>query len=637
MATHKGAHGRFAVAMICVLWFSTGYGQITHPPQVGIGAAYVCATAQTAGGSDWCAGHEVPESKCTICNPELIPQFKASGDWCAGHGLPESVCPPCNPTPSADAPAPPADWCAGHEVPESMCTICNPELIPQFKASGDWCAGHGLPESVCPPCNPTPSADAPAPPADWCAGHEVPESMCTICNPELIPQFKASGDWCAGHGLPESVCPPCNPAPTTGGAAAQVADWCAGHAVPESMCTLCNPELIPQFKASGDWCPEHQLPESVCPTCNPGALSPEVQAAQIESRIVRFNHPGIEKSAGIETVHIAPGQAVQSLEVPARIAFDSDRTADIRAIIPGIVREVTVELGAHVAQGDPLFELASTRVSEMQAHLRSAQERVRLARAELKRERALNQRKVSADWELETAESEFASATADLAAAEESLRMAGASSDNTSGRYQLRAPIGGTLVRRPAVLGQLATEEHSLGTIVDTSSMWVTCDVPDHQAAQLGRGDVVSVTLPGEEGTFIQGEISWISSEVDPRTRTVAVRADVPNPEGRLKANQFVTARIAIGRGSGFEVPRDAVQRVGDSEVVFVRSQPGVYEPRIVTRHGGGNRVHVKGRLTEGDAVVTTGAVLLRTEIMPGSIGAGCCEVEPRTSAQEDP
>jgi cobalt-zinc-cadmium efflux system membrane fusion protein len=60
-----------------------------------------------------------------------------------------------------------------------------------------------------------------------------------------------------------------------------------------------------------------------------------------------------------------------------------------------------------------------------------------------------------------------------------------------------------------------------------------------------------------------------------------------------------------------------------------VRIALGVFEPRVVERHGGSDLVQVEGRVQAGDSVVTTGAVLLRTEIMPGSIGAGCCEVEP--------
>ena len=46
------------------------------------------------------------------------------------------------------------DWCGEHQVPESQCTRCNPDLVPAFKATGDWCQEHGLPESQCLKCNP---------------------------------------------------------------------------------------------------------------------------------------------------------------------------------------------------------------------------------------------------------------------------------------------------------------------------------------------------------------------------------------------------------------------------------------------------------------------------------------------------
>lgn len=60
----------------------------------------------------------------------------------------------------------PDDWCAEHGLPESMCTLCNPQLVAAFQASGDWCGGHGFPESVCPQCNPmTPPPGVRAPDA----------------------------------------------------------------------------------------------------------------------------------------------------------------------------------------------------------------------------------------------------------------------------------------------------------------------------------------------------------------------------------------------------------------------------------------------------------------------------------------
>lgn len=107
------------------------------------------------GGSDWCGGHGLPESKCTKCNPSLVDKFKAAGDWCQEHGFPESACPVCNPVASTGGESEEvADWCVEHSISESKCTKCNPSLVDKFKAAGDWCQEHGFPESACPVCNP---------------------------------------------------------------------------------------------------------------------------------------------------------------------------------------------------------------------------------------------------------------------------------------------------------------------------------------------------------------------------------------------------------------------------------------------------------------------------------------------------
>jgi hypothetical protein len=61
------------------------------------GTGHAPAGVKPGSHEDWCAEHEVPESQCTRCNPDLIPAFKATNDWCAEHGLPESQCKICNP------------------------------------------------------------------------------------------------------------------------------------------------------------------------------------------------------------------------------------------------------------------------------------------------------------------------------------------------------------------------------------------------------------------------------------------------------------------------------------------------------------------------------------------------------------
>jgi hypothetical protein len=60
-------------------------------------AQHAAASVVPGSYEDWCGEHEVPESQCTRCNPELIAAFRATGDWCEEHGLPESQCLICNP------------------------------------------------------------------------------------------------------------------------------------------------------------------------------------------------------------------------------------------------------------------------------------------------------------------------------------------------------------------------------------------------------------------------------------------------------------------------------------------------------------------------------------------------------------
>jgi cobalt-zinc-cadmium efflux system membrane fusion protein len=466
-------------------------------------------------------------------------------------------------------------------------------------------------------------------PADWCAGHGVPESKCTKCNPSLIPYFEATGDWCAEHGFPESVCPLCNLQPEPGTAAGETADWCLEHGLPESKCTKCNPDLVARFQAAGDWCAEHGFPESACPVCNPQKAPAGAEKAALEARIVRFRSRKIEAAAGIRTVAARRARAAGFVECAARIAFDSDRIADVRAIVPGIIRRIQVETGQRVEQGAPLFELESTHVGEIQGTLQAAREEAHAAQANLARLRELRKSDIASARQVEMAEQELAAAQAEARASEATLRMAGAAQAAPSGRYVLTAPLAGTVVHRPAVVGTLATESTSLATIADTSVMWALCDVPEAKVARVALGQKVYVTIEGSDEATIEGEITWIAAEVNPRTRTVTARAEVTNPHGRLRANQFARARIETSAPrAAVSVPRDAIQRVGEQEIVFVRTRPGVYEPRVVERDGGGDLVQVEGNVAEGDAVVTTGAVLLRTEVIPGSIGAGCCEAD---------
>jgi cobalt-zinc-cadmium efflux system membrane fusion protein len=172
-----------------------------------------------------------------------------------------------------------------------------------------------------------------------------------------------------------------------------------------------------------------------------------------------------------------------------------------------------------------------------------------------------------------------------------------------------------------------------LYTVADTGTLWLWIDVFEKDMRQVKHGQTVSFTVSGtasaSEGETYSGRITWVGSEVDERTRTMKVRAELPNPDGTLRANQYGRARIQLGEPHKAPVvPKGAVERYEDVAVVFLKQKEGVYRPQRIRAAplGKGDLLEVSRGLKGGEEVVTAGAFLLKTELMKGSIGAGCCD-----------
>ena len=160
--------------------------------------------------------------------------------------------------------------------------------------------------------------------------------------------------------------------------------------------------------------------------------------------------------------------------------------------------------------------------------------------------------------------------------------------------------------------------------------MWLWIDVYEADIAKVALGQAVAFVVSGRrDGGRHEGQVTWVGTEVNERTRTTRVRAEVENPDGRLRANQFGRAEIRVGaEHKAVVVPKAAVQRKDKADLVFLPEGEGVYRPqRVLTRPTDrGDVVEVTWGLKPGQRVVTTGAFLLKTEIMKGAIGAGCCD-----------
>ncbi|WP_243337534.1 efflux RND transporter periplasmic adaptor subunit [Anaeromyxobacter soli] len=466
--------------------------------------------------------------------------------------------------------------------------------------------------------------------------HGVPADLCTRCNPDLIPAFKEMGDWCNEHGVPESQCVKCNPgltfaaAKTTAKAAPGPLPWCKEHAVPEEMCTKCRPQLIAKFIQAGDYCREHGYPESVCPYCHPEkvkAAGHELPSFPEPGTKIRLASAELEREAGIVTTRVVERPFAPRIEAVGQLEFDQNKLARLSARGEATVVEVKVDVGEDVRRGQPLVVLASGAVGGAQSRLAAAEARAQSARAALAREESLVGDGISSRRDVEQARTELAAAEAERDAARAELRAAGAGAAGSGGRYALVAPFDGTVVARAAVAGRAVSPEDSLVEIADVRTLWAVLEVPEEHAGALRAGQKVTVRVDGS-GEVREARVARVPASVDPRTRTVRVRVDLPNQDRALRAGAFVhgTIEVAAPRGA-LLVPRDAIQRAQEHDLVFVRTAPGQYDPvavRLGARVGGD--VEVVGGLAPGSEVVTTGAFVLKTEILKDSIGAGCAD-----------
>ena len=193
------------------------------------------------------------------------------------------------------------------------------------------------------------------------------------------------------------------------------------------------------------------------------------------------------------------------------------------------------------------------------------------------------------------------------------------------------APRGGVVVTRDVVAGEVIDTSKTLFTVVDTSRMWLLLDVPVEDAQLVHPKQKVLFRSDGDREEH-EARLTWISTQVDRVTRTVQVRAELPNKEGRLRSDDFGTGLIVLRETSdAMVVPSDAIHWEGCCHVAFVQDKNfhkdgayKVFHTRMV-RPGVTNDclTEVIAGLLPGEIVVTEGRDVLRRELLKGNLGAG--------------
>lgn len=322
---------------------------------------------------------------------------------------------------------------------------------------------------------------------------------------------------------------------------------------------------------------------------------------------------------------VAPSTFRKTIETTGVVSFDNDQSTNVLAPFSGPVSRLLAPLGARVKKGDALAAVASpdfaTAISAYRKAIATAETARRLADLDkdLLAHQGVPQR------EAEQAETDAVNAEADRDAALQTLVSLDvdpqAIADIQQGRPAprieglIRSPISGTLVERLITPGQLLQAGTTPAfTVADLSRMWVIAQIFDSNIASVHAGDSADV-ITGVEGTDIAGTVDNIAAQVDPNTRSVAVRVVAANPGEVLKKQMYVRVRLRAQQPStGLLVPVSAVLRDDENlPFVYVAQPDGSFARQHVTLgYRNGEQYEIAKGLKAGDRIVVEGGVFMQ-------------------------
>ena len=178
------------------------------------------------------------------------------------------------------------------------------------------------------------------------------------------------------------------------------------------------------------------------------------------------------------------------------------------------------------------------------------------------------------------------------------------------------SPRDGIVLERNVSEGMRAQPGDVLFRVADHSHVWATVDVAERDLANLAHGQPVTVRVRSYPDRRFGGTVALVYPHLNPATRTVRVRIELPNKDHLLLPDMYAEAEIDTGSGQQVvAVPESAVIDSGDRQVVIVDKGGGKFEPRNVQiGQRGAGLVEVREGVAEGDMVVTSANFLIDAE-----------------------
>ena len=304
----------------------------------------------------------------------------------------------------------------------------------------------------------------------------------------------------------------------------------------------------------------------------------------------------------------------------ARIAYDDNYTARVFSAVAGRVVKIAAEAGQQVKAGDPLLWIDSPDYAMGASDILKADADLLRKKGAYERAKLLFDAQGLARKDLESAEADWRLADAEAQRAK--ARMKNLSSNviaTVEGKFILRAPIDGIVSERQVNAGSEVRPDatNPLFVITNPKHVWVVVDLPEQQIGKVRVGQSIAVEVDAYPNEVFPGKVTIISETLDPVMRRFQVRCDVDNSQHKLKPEMFARISPILDNKSRLpRVPNSALFTQGLYSFIFVEKSPGVLQRRRVTLGlQDADFTYIKEGLHAGERVVTSGAILLNSEL----------------------
>jgi len=324
------------------------------------------------------------------------------------------------------------------------------------------------------------------------------------------------------------------------------------------------------------------------------------------------------KKAYIKTATLTLSQHPLLEPLVGKISYDEKLTSRISSPVAGRVIATPITLGTPVQTGTTLLELDSPDAASAEADYSAAEADYTLAQKAWTRQQELYTGKAISQKELEQAQDALNGARSAMQRAQQHLKNLHISAGLSDGHFSLRSPISGIVVERNVNPGMEVRPDldKPLYVVSDLKKLTLLMEVFEVNLSKIKLGQKLSVSVPAFPGVVFPASVQYIAQILDENTRTVQVRCELPNADGRLLPGMYATINVnSDPEDQAIVLPLTAIFTEGDADYVFIALEDHHYKQRQVSI---GLRLKDKAIITDGlqanEQVVIEGALTLRAE-----------------------